>query len=116
MSPKNQRGVVLYISLMIMTILLAIALNLGVIFIGQIEVMRRMGNSVIAFHAANTGIERILVDRESPSSISETFLPNGASYEVIVVVGETEGCLAANFCIRSIGAYRGTRRAIEIKY
>ena len=119
MSIKNQKGVILYLSLIIMTILLSIALGLATIFIGQVEIMRGMGNSVIAFHAANTGIEKVLVDRENPNLAQDHysgFLANGSSYEVIVISGADPDCPAANFCIRSIGSYQGARRAIEIFY
>ena len=119
MRQKTQRGVALYLSLMIMTILLAIALGSGAIFIGQVRVMRGMGNSVIAFHAANTGIEKVLVDRQSPSLIPDYYsgsLDNGATYKVVVTEGGAVNCAAPNYCIKSIGVYQGTRRAIEINY
>lgn len=118
-SGGGQRGVALYLSLMIMTILLAITLGLGAIFIGQVRVMRRMGNSVIAFHAANTGVEKVLVDRRSPNLTPDFYsgsLVGGATYKVVVTRGRTVNCVAPNFCIKSIGVYQETRRAIKISY
>jgi len=116
---NSDKGAALYLSLMIMTVLLAIALGLGAIFISQVKVMRGLGNSVIAFHAANTGIERVLAgDRRNPQPVSGSFLlnDNKASYEVTVIAGGTKGCPAPHFCIRSTGTYQETRRAIEIAY
>lgn len=104
-------------ALMVMTILLAMALGLSTIFIGQTKTIKQMGNSVIALCAADAGIENVLLNRSNPIDISETFLSNGASYQVLVTVGGTGSCPAeSNFCIKSIGAYLGTRRAIEIVY
>ncbi len=113
---KSQSGVSLFLTLMIMTILLAMALGLSAIFLGQVEIMRGMGHSVIALYAADAGIERVLMIRRTPSNIPVTPLPNGATYQVFVTAGGTGGCAAPNFCIRSIGTYKEVRRAIEINY
>lgn len=116
---KTQRGVSLYLALMIMTILLAIALGISAIFLGQTKMVRSMGYSVIAFYAADTGIEKVLMSRITetpPEDISETVLSNGATYQVFVTEGGTGNCAAPNYCIKSIGKYQETKRAIEITY
>lgn len=59
---KRQKGVSLYFSLIIMTVLLAIALGISTILTGQTIMIRSMGDSVIAFYAADTGVERILYE------------------------------------------------------
>ncbi len=115
---NSNKGVSLYLALMIMGILLAIALGISAIFIGQTKMLKEMGDSVIAFYAADAGIEEVLSgDRNNPSDISETPLPNGAKYQVFVTQGGLEDCPAEkNFCIKSIGSYKETKRAIEITY
>jgi len=114
---KQQKGASLYLALMVMTIMLSIALGLGSIFIGQTKMIKQMGNSVIALSAADAGIEAILLNRSNPVDILETSLSNGATYRVVVAVGGTGDCPAgSNYCIKSIGSYLGTRRAIEITY
>lgn len=114
---KKQKGVSLYLALMVMTIMLAISLGLSSIFIGQTKMVKQMGNSVIALGAADTGIEAVLINRNSPTSIPETVLSNGASYQVVVATGGSSDCPAErNFCIKSIGSYLGTKRAVEIVY
>ena len=116
---KHQQGTTLYLSVMIMTILLAIAFGLSSIFLGQTKMIRGMGYSVIAFYAADTGIEEILMQRASPSSIctelSPCFLDNGATYYIVIKTPGVD-CNAANFCITAVGAFKETRRAIEIEY
>lgn len=112
----SQKGISLYISLMVMSILLSISLGISSIFLIQLETIKGMGNSVVAFYAADTGIEEVLSGgRSTPLSIPETSL-NGASYQVIVVQTGIGDCVAANFCIKSIGEYQDVRRAIEIQY
>ena len=118
---KSNRGVALYLALLIMAVLLSIGLALSVILMGQIRMIRGIGDSVIAFYAADTGIEKALLMRQGlvsipPSGISG-ILENSARYEVTVFSGGQDDCPAENnFCIISVGAYRGVKRAIEVEY
>ncbi len=119
MSQDNmtQRGTALYLAVVIMAILLALALGISTIFLGQLEMIREMGHSVIAFYAADAGIEAILMNRNNPGNIPKTTLENEAAYEVIVVEGGAGDCPSdKNYCIKSVGSYKGVRRAIEINY
>ncbi len=119
MFKNKQQGTTLYLSLMIMTILLAVAFGLSSIFLGQAKMIRSMGQSVIAFYAADAGIEEVLTRRSSPSStctkLSPCFLDNGAAYYIII---QTPGvdCAAANYCITAVGVFKEARRAIGIEY
>jgi len=118
---KNiEKGVSLYLTFMIMTILLAIALGLSTVFLGQTKVMRGIGDSVVAFYAADAGIEQVLIDRSSPSLVPDYYSgsleESEATYQVFVIQGGFNGCSAVNYCIKSVGAYQATRRAIEITY
>jgi len=114
---KKQKAASLYLAVMVMTIMLAMALGLSSIFIGQTKMMKQMGNSVIALCAADAGIEAVLLNRNNPANIPETVLANGATYQVIVAAGGTGDCPAEdNYCIKSIGSYLGTKRAVEIIY
>ena len=100
-----------------MSILLAISFGISGILIQQIKMLGEIGHSVVAFYAADSGIERVLMDRDNPSNIPKTFLSNGAAYEVVVAGGGTGDCLIDfNYCIKSIGEYQKTKRAIEINY
>ena len=115
----TQKGVSLYLALMIMTVLLAITFGIATIFLGQTKMIRGMGYSVIAFYAADIGIEKVLVDREELDLTPDYYsgsLVNGATYQVFVTEGGTGDCLASNYCIESIGSYKETHRAIEISY
>lgn len=114
---QHQRGASLYLALVVITIMLAMAFGLSSIFIGQTKTIKQIGNSVIALSAADTGIEAVLLNRNNPINISETVLSNGATYRVVVAAGGTGDCPAgSNYCIKSIGSYLGTKRAVEIIY
>ena len=57
---KSQKGVSVYLAFMVMTILLIIGLGVNYLVASEIKVMRNMNNSVVAFYAAETGIEKTL--------------------------------------------------------
>lgn len=105
-------------AVIVMSILLAIGLGISGILIPQVKMLRDIGYSVVAFYAADSGIEKILLTRSNPSSISKTYLSlNGPSYEVFVFGGGVGSCSEEfNYCIKSIGNHKNTKRAIEINY
>jgi len=108
----------LYLAITIMIILLAIVLGLTTILIGQMAMVREMGYSVIAFYAADAGIEKVLVDRASPD-LSDDYYSGAldeATYQVFVTAGGSGDCTASNYCIKSIGTYKEVNRSIEIMY
>ena len=132
---KSNRGVALYLALLIMAVLLSIGLALSVILMGQIRMIKGMGDSVIAFYAANTGIERVLyIDRSICSSYElianrvnclknevsnipsgDLKLDNGAQYELVVDAGGEGTCPSGKtYCVKSSGIYKETKRAIRI--
>ena len=110
-----------------MAIILSIVFGVSSILLSQLKTIKGMENSVIAFYAADTGIERVLVDRLDPT-LSPAFLecPCGGGvlctlgsnrdYCVDVKSGGVGDCTAASFCIKSVGTYNKVRRAIEVKY
>ncbi len=55
-----QRGVSLIITFLIMTVIIAIVLSISSILFNEIKIIGDIGNSVLAFHAADTGIEKTL--------------------------------------------------------
>ncbi len=123
---QKSRGVSLYLAFMTMTILLALALGVSAILVGQIKMIRGMGNSVIAFYAADTGIERVLKEGPLPEPCLDCYLDlnnNGfwdgedSAYSVRIIQAGQPGCPsppASYNCIKSVGIYKETKRAIEI--
>lgn len=124
----KQKGVSLYLAIVIMSILSAVALGLITLSISGIKMVGGLENSVMSFYAANTGIEKMLMDRDTPTATADYYSgyldlnDNGASdpnedsfYDVTVTVAGLN-CDADNYCVKSIGTYRNTNRVIEVNY
>lgn len=126
---NSQKGVILYLAIVITSIMLAIALGLSTILFGQIKTIKEMGLSVKAFYFADSAIEYVLYDtfktgtlledweinctKDSPCIYSVSGTANDAE---IVVQSRGSDCLAPNYCIKSYGEYQGVKRAIEIGF
>jgi hypothetical protein len=113
---KKNKGMSLVLVMLITTIVLGIALGISSILFTQIRILREIGYSVVAFYAADTGIERILLS-SPPENISETVLGNGATFTVEVTAGGAGNCdVSYSYCIKSVGEYQSVKRAIQIVY
>jgi len=113
---NHESGVAVTLSILIMSAILTVALGSSAILLRETGFAREANFYVRAFSAADSGIEKVLTNRDTPSSIASTPLENGAVFRVIVVPSSDPGCSASNFCIESIGEYRGTKRAIQVNY
>ena len=111
---KFCRGVSLYLTVMILALILSVALGSSLLLAGQIKSLRNIGNSVVAFYAAETGIERSLyaLSKESIETQWQGQL-NGASYQV-GYLSPGPDCSALNYCLKSIGAYKDVKRGIRV--
>ena len=122
MSRNYQGGVSLFLTIIIMTILLSVGLGITTILLGQLRMIGGIGDSVIAFYAADTGVEHILYENKSidppgPSQVSGTInLETGAvaTYTAQKILSGAPGCPVQYYCVRSAGLFRETRRAIEV--
>jgi hypothetical protein len=116
---SNQMGISLLLAILISALILGSALGVSTILLQETKMGREMGNSVVAFYAAETGIEQILMTKQNPSTSclqsSPCQLANGASYYLSILTPGA-ACSASNFCIKSIGIFKETRRGIEVKY
>jgi len=107
------------LAVLLMGIILAIALGLTTIAINQLKMIKGLGDSVVAFYAADTGIEVSLYDFYKGAGIQDhSGSVGGATYSAngFSVPPNSSDCPAPNqyYCFKSVGSYLGTRRAIEI--
>ena len=118
LSIKRQSGASLFLAVITLTVFLAIVLGLSTIFLGQTRMFTEMGYSVIAFYAADAGIERVLSQKNNPLPLNgySATLTNGSKYRLLVFSSGESDCSAPRYCIKSIGEYQGTYRAIEVIY
>ncbi len=61
-SGGGSKGISIVLAMVVTAILLAVALGIGLILIGQIRMTSAMGYSVLSFFAADTGAERVLYE------------------------------------------------------
>ena len=105
-----KKGVSLYITILILSILTATLLSLVSISISQIKIIWATGNSVRAFFAADSGIEEALFRARQQGDFSDfSGEVNEALYQVDISIGP-------ELVVESIGSYRETNRAIEARY
>jgi hypothetical protein len=112
---NTKKGISIYLAIIIMALLLAIVLGLNTILVSQIKVIRNIGYSVSAFYAAETGIEEALKSECLPTCPAGNL--GAASYSVVKLSQGQETCpnqLGINYCLRSVGIFQGTRRAIQV--
>ena len=112
---ENKRGIAIYCAMAVLSIVLAIALGVGLLTSERIKMLNEAGDSVVAFSAAQTGIEKVLflgISSASDPNCSLVGLLGEASYEI-----SCYDCGAASefVCVKSIGGYKNARRAVRIK-
>ena len=114
MKINNQKGVSLLLTILIMAALLAIAIGVTRLSLGEIKLIRDIPNSLIAYYAADSGIERALYEeRVSEDAVDQAdcsvSLDNGSSYGLEILRGTL-------ITIKSTGCYKDIRRAIEVSF
>jgi hypothetical protein len=123
---SSKKGSTLYFALVILSIAIAVILSLGALVAIQVKTIKEIGDSVIAFYAADTGIERALlaiqpVDEGGEGagvgySTSED-LENSTHYDIQILAPGEESCSeeVLYYCIKSIGTYlpTETKRGIQ---
>ncbi len=127
-----------------MTMLLTLVLGVSTILFRQLQTIRGMEDSVVALYAADSGVERVLMDivvaRTYPLDNYADDLDNGASYDVVVVccqegigdcawdedltcpedIPSDSNCPGYFYCVRSRGYYgppgnlTKTQRSIQV--
>lgn len=120
------KGISLYIAVIIMAVLLAVALGITTILLGQMKMIKGMEESAVAFFAADTGIEKAMYSiYQSDFQPRYSGPPGDPTYNVTLVCGKgytncpaplikDSSCLASYFCVKSIGEYKQVKRAIEV--
>lgn len=135
MPNKSQKGVSLYLTILIMSVLLGVGLGISTLLIRQIRMIKGVGDSVVAFYAADSGIEKAMYalykggysgppDPYGPGDInfSENLDISDPSYTYTVQGyspssdpdSKCPSSLNDYYCIQSVGTYKEVRRAIEV--
>ncbi|HNY36104.1 MAG TPA: hypothetical protein PLD14_00425 [Candidatus Pacearchaeota archaeon] len=113
---NNQKGVSVYITVIIMSVLLTITLGLSSIIIGGAKMVEGLDGSVKAFHAADTGIEEALYNIRILGSC-DSFTNNfDTDYYYTVIINPSTNCVASGTSIKSTGTYNTINRKIEAAF
>lgn len=115
---ENQKGVSVYITIVILAILLAVSLGLSSIIVGGAKMVENLDNSVKAFHAADTGIEKTLYNIRILGSCTTPVTGTlGTDYTYSVTITYSgASCTETGTVIESLGTYKTTNRKIEASY
>ena len=126
---KNERGIALYLAIVLMTLLLGIALGAASIFVGGSRLLRGVGHSVVALYAADAGVEKVLYDDNQGIDIVTVCagpggcigtLSNGATYKAVatgpgLVMPDGAICNGVAYCVESAGTFQNSSRKIQIE-
>jgi hypothetical protein len=107
----TKKGVSIYLALVVMLVLIAIGLGITMIIVFQLRILKGVGDSVVAFYAADSGMEHSLYNRrniEGETGAVSGNLSNNAAYVV------TYEPLGSDDYWKSVGSFSNVKRAIEI--
>jgi len=118
-------GIALYMAIVVMSILFSVAFGMSAISVARIKSLNSIGNSVVAFYAADAGAEQGIKEAtDATYNLTSAYLDtdgNGyeddkdAKYEVHGVVPGSGNCpITVEYCLKSIGTYMGTKRSIQL--
>jgi len=125
---KTKKGIALLLVMLVLGLVLIFVFAISFWINQQLKGMREIGYSVIAFYAADSGIDHILLKIKNNEcctgfsdgdEVASGTLPNGASYTVRWKQPSPSDpeCKHKTFgCLRSVGIYRGVSRAIEVSW
>jgi len=118
----SQRGSIIIYAMLTMSAMLAIGLTLNSLFLGKLKSAAAARDSVVAFYAADSAVEKCLFEaRQNIINQPAMEFANKATYAVVsMAVGApdvTDDCASlgsASFQFRATGTYHGVRRSLEI--
>jgi len=110
---NTQKGVIsIFLATLILSIISIIAFGISTLMLQQIKMSKQMGDSVVAFYAAESGAERCLYQVRKGSgvcgftAISLDFDSNAKYTTIYNGLGE----------IKSTGEFRNTTRKVELNW
>jgi len=99
------KGLTLYLAVIIMSILLALVLGLIAISVTQLKTIRGVENSVVAFYAADAGVEKVLkelysaIKNETEAKLQPSYHPTTGDFNIDASYdAELVCCSSSNMC------------------
>lgn len=136
LSNKKEKGISLYLIIVSMLLVLSLTISLASLVVIRFRSVRYLGDSVIAFYVADSGVERDLYEINTSVAQGEisgrlsSWQNVSASYSVETkcrldytkcndfcsTCEGSDDCTAPRYCIKSQGSFQKARRAIEVRY
>lgn len=136
-----QKGVSALFAVLILSVMLTVVLGVTTIVATQIKTIKVVGDSVVAFYAADAGVEymlKLIINGDNPPPTKSANVGSGISYTVNTVccaggdkcvflsgsscpggLTSDSDCMAPRYCVRSTGLYSSSGnksiRAIEVE-
>jgi hypothetical protein len=112
-SDIQERGVTLYLTIVLLSTFIVTAAFLTGIIISQIKIAYTTADSQKAFFAADSGVEQLLFNIRHEGKFDDIngTLNNGATYSAQVTITGPNSAT-----IRSVGTFQKTQRAIQANY
>ena len=115
MKYHNKKGAAILLTILILAAILAIAFGVSNLMLGEIKISQEAPKSLLAYCAAETGIEKTLSDHRKGGGASDipecsVALDNGSSYGIDFK--ET----GIDVEITSWGCYKDVKRAIKVSW
>lgn len=107
MNFREQNGVIVIITILIVTFLVSMALALSAIFIPKIKASGDIRRSVPAYYAADSAVEWCLYVQKV--SIAGPTMANGATYTPTLPAQ----CISP---LQTIGTYQGVSRSLQVTF
>jgi hypothetical protein len=111
---KSNKGASLLLTFLIITALLSIAIGVSRLSLGEIKLGRNIPNSLVAYYAAESGIERALYEDRHGGGVDFSDCLDSPTDSVCYEV-QFSG-ISPNRTVKSNGSYKNIRRTIEITY
>ena len=120
MLKEKQKGISIYLVMVMISVLLAVVLGLASLIIGGSKLSRNLNYSVKAFHAADTGIEKALYNIKISGGVCDNSSSDGSfdtnyNYDVTMSTSGAD-CSSLGTSITSLGQYLTVKRKIEVSY
>ena len=111
----NKKGAAILLTILILAAILAIAFGVSNLMLGEIKISQEVPKSLMAYCAAEAGIERALYDDRKGAGASDipecsVALDNESSYGIDI--HETANLVE----ITSWGCYKDAKRAIKVSW
>jgi len=106
---SQQGAISILLAMLLLTELLVIGLGISFLMVSQIKMSGQVGQSVVAFYAAEAGAEKCLYEVRKGTAVCPATgsLDNGANYATTYNGSDT---------ITSIGQFKDTDRKVELTW